>query len=263
MALPVNRVLQMESTGPAGMPMFCIITEREGERLLWHRVCQNCFLCGVNGSLAFRPQIFEATNFDGYVVPTSRPVIVQAHGEAKPMPHLLPTPFCAMIVPFDHHPRSASVGVPAPNKGDFDLGVPNNWMGQVQQLLRLVPDLKPGQPFSLHQQFGAESGARRQGWEMNSDARLYAPHGFTRVTYGRNRLNELDSRMSREWLIDALTAHPPATAGFGLDMILHLSRVAAGSLPDGDQELWNIWERFAGEPDDIQQYHRAVLALQG
>jgi len=278
LSLTQNRAFQTYTPGPAGTNTFGIVQERLGTRVInpgftaqvpsapqvvhnAFRNCAGCFMCGSNNQLAFRPRLFADTNFHGFVMPASRPVQVRAHGKARESFHLLPTPFCALLVPFSHTRKPGNTGDDIRSNGSFHLGVNNTWTGETTHLLRLVPDLTPDQPFSVHHQFGHEAGARPQGWEQNADANEWGPHGFMRVTYGRERLRELGDANITGWLPDLLASNPITTANFGLDAILHFSRVAAGSLPADDQVLWDLWEPFAGEEDDIEQYHRGVLAM--
>ena len=248
-----TEVTETDVAGPAGSNMFRISTKQGGRELEMYQSCPNCFMCGSNGLLAFRPRVLPDTNFYAYYMPASRPVTVQAQNEMSPRFHLLPSLFNGMIVAIGHSRNNSP-------KDGFRLDVPHTWLGQVTSLLPLVPDLSPGDPFSLHLQYGIEAGARPQGWEKNDDAEDWQPHGFMRVTYGRERLQESSTEISPDELSMLAARSPIATHNLGLDSILHQSRRQVGSALS-DQQLWDIWERYAGEPDAIEQYHRGVLAL--
>lgn len=240
-------VIPMATMGPAGTPTYRIVGR--------FTPCLGCFLCAGNGQLAFRPRLLSGPECQGYVIPASRPVLVRAQGETQPQRHLLPTPFSALIVPY-HHTHNTSRG------SRFSLGVSPNWVRHLEDLLPLVPGLRPSDDYSLHHQFGYHAGARPQGWEQNSDAWQFVKHGFTHVIYGRDVLGELSSAMQADELALRAAWSPLTTTSLGLSTIIHLSRVAAGSLPD-DQTLWEIWEKVAGQPHDIEQYHAGVLAANG
>jgi hypothetical protein len=194
---------------------------------------EGCTLCPANNRLPFQPFVAKT---NGYVIPDSRHVRVHIPRESGLHNRLVPTPFCVRVVPFNHIQREGN---------SFDLNFDDNWMCQIRELLAVIPGLEPGDPWSLHGQFGYPEGTRNQGWEHLATQRG-APHAFMHIVYGRGKLSE--AGVERR--------HPMYTAGLGLNAILHQSR----DMPN-DQTLWEIWQQVKDRQNAYLDYNKAVLEL--
>jgi hypothetical protein len=252
-----NIVRETSTPGMAGTNLYRIVTvEGDDEKeVTTYGICPSCTLCGHNGLLQVQPRLYTDSNFHGYVVPMLRRITVASGRE-----RLLPIPFAANIVPFEHQ-RSQPLYGGAPSRRDaFNLGLGDGWTSHLTTLLRLVPDLSPDEPFDLHHRGGRYTDTP-QGWESNEGAKEWARHGFTTVVYGRERLEELGATTIPPDTTSILSARRPVdTNGLGMAEIVDGSRNTVGSLPPNDS-LWRIWSAVAGREDDIEQYHERILTI--
>jgi hypothetical protein len=191
-----------------------------------HQPVQGCFMCPDNYQLAFEPM--TAPGLSGYVIPGSMPLQIEVNGTRTTV--LVPFPFTALVVPYAH-PL-------ADNSGGYGYTFPDYWPATLRQLLRLVPDLNAGDPWSGVHQIGHASGARVP--TAITDAGLPA-HPWEWIVYGRAMLPEIDE-----------------TTGVGLATILHRSRQTADGLPS-DRGLYELWLEVQSEDDPQAAYHQRLL----
>jgi hypothetical protein len=191
-----------------------------------------CFMCASNNKLAFAP--VTADGAMGFVIPGS--VMINIGTAEAPNIKFLPLPYTALFIALSHLLVDPSNG--------YGLTTPDNWPQTQRLLLPLVPDLNPGDPYSIHYQVGTKAGARPQGFKPE----VAPPHYFEWVVYGRGLLAE-----------DALTD----TLGHATQV--HNARIAAGSLPrGGNLAMLDVWTEFEHVPDVVEAvrgYHRRLLAL--
>lgn len=245
-----NVVEQTGVPGPAATPYWKIVTEQNDEPVKAYTTSANCWLCAHNGLLPVKPRFYEDSNFHSYVVPVMRTVYVRAAGETKPKPHQVPVPFAMQIVPFSH-PRAVPLDFSGVPSGDdrYSLGAGGGWPTQLDRLLKLVPDLRPGDPFNVELCVGEAAGDEPTGWESNPDAAEWKPHTRAIIVYGRERFAE-----SNAALLGLSRPSRLITANLSLATIVHESRVAASSMPE-EETLWRIWKEVAGRDDDLEEYH--------
>jgi len=245
-----NLLESTDTPGPAGTPYWKVVTVQKNELVKAYSTCENCRLCAHNGLLPVKPRLYADSNYHSYVAPVMRTVHVRAAGETKPQLHQVPVPFAVRVVPFNH-PRAVPLdfsGMPS-GADNFSLGIGGGWPTQLDRLLKLVPDLKPGDSCSVEFNVGEAAGEEPAGWESNPNAAEWKPHTSAIIVYGRERLQE--SMDGSAWFSSPKRI---TTARQNLATIIHASRVVAGSLPD-DEALWRIWEEVAGRDDNVEEYH--------
>lgn len=245
-----NLLERTDIPGPAGTSYWKVVTVQKHEPVKAYSTCANCRLCAHNGLLPVKPRLYADSNYHSYVVPVMRTVMVAANGDRVEQPHQVPVPFAMRIVPFSH-PRAVPLnfsGTPSGND-QFSLGIGGGWPTQLDRLLKLVPDLKPGDPLSVEFSVGEAAGEEPGGWESNPDAAEWKSHTSAIIVYGRERLQE--STKSSAWFVNHARIE---TAHHNLATIVHASRFTAGSLPN-DTVLWRIWEEVAERDDNLEEYH--------